>query len=342
MSQAVIYYIVTMILTNNELVIATDHCTEYHFKYPYFIGASCEETYNDNPDSRNRSGYYWLIDSLRQVYCGMNYTGSSCEDIYNNNPETGDKLGYYRINDNQWTYCNMTEIAINGDSISTCAGEGGGWRRIVNINISAGDHCPGEWRKATQSGVSFCRMDNENAFVCSSANFSTNGISYRKVCGRARGYQKGSTGAFFGALTLHRTINEDYVDGLSITYGNISRQHIWTFASGYKQTTTAPSNLYCPCTTNSGSTAPPFVGSQYYCESGTASLPSSSVIYTADPLWDGEDCNTEGTCCDDTTQPWFYRQLSQITQDDIEARICTSGTYSDTSTVIDQLELYIQ
>ena len=27
------------------------------------------------------------------------------------------------------------------DFISTCAGVGGGWRRIVNINISAGDDC---------------------------------------------------------------------------------------------------------------------------------------------------------------------------------------------------------
>ena len=35
---------------------------------------------------------------------------------------------------------------------------GGGWRRIVNINVSAGGDCLGEWRKATQSGVDFCRV----------------------------------------------------------------------------------------------------------------------------------------------------------------------------------------
>ena len=121
------------------------------------------------------------------VYCGMNYTGSSCEDIYNKNPDTGDKSGYYRIN-NHWTYCRMTAIAAN--FIQTCAGVGGGWRRIANINISAGDDCPGEWRKATISGVSFCRLVSDNQFACSSARFSTNGISYQRVCGRARGYQK--------------------------------------------------------------------------------------------------------------------------------------------------------
>ena len=58
----------------------------------------------------------------------MNYTGSSCEDIYNNNP--GDKSGYNRTNDNQWTFCNMTEIDFASNFISMRANVGGGWRRI--------------------------------------------------------------------------------------------------------------------------------------------------------------------------------------------------------------------
>ena len=65
--------------------------------------------------------------------------------------------------------------------ISACAGVGGGWRRIVNIDIGAGDDCPGEWRKATQSGVSFCRVASDSSHVCSSASFSTNGINYQRV-----------------------------------------------------------------------------------------------------------------------------------------------------------------
>ena len=225
MLQRVIYYIVTMFLTK-VLVIATDQCTEYQFKSPFFPGVSCEDIYNKNPESHDRSGYYWITDGPSRVYCGMNYAGSSCEDIYNNNPEVCDKSGYYRINDTQWTYCNMTAIAIaNGDFISTCAGVGGGWRRIANIDISAGDDCPGEWRKATQSGVSLCRVASNESNTCSSANFSTNGISYQRVCGRARGYQKGSTLGFYGAPG-NRNIDQDYVDGLSITYSRNPRQHI--------------------------------------------------------------------------------------------------------------------
>ena len=103
-------HIVTVIITK-ELVIATDQCTKYQFKSPFYPGVSCEDIYNKNPQSHEWSGYYWITDGPRRVYCGMTYTGSSCEDIYNNNPETGDKSGYYRINESQWTYCNMTAIA---------------------------------------------------------------------------------------------------------------------------------------------------------------------------------------------------------------------------------------
>ena len=217
--------------------MAIDQCTVHQFKSPFYPGMSCEDIYNKNPESHVWPGYYWITDGPRRVYCGMTYTGSSCEDIYNNNPEIRDKSGYYCINDSQWTHCNMTAVAsaiAAGDFISTCAGVGGGWRRIVNINISAGDDCPGEWRNATQSGVSFCRVASDEGTTCSSANFSTNGISYWRVCGRARGYQKGNTLGFYGSNAgYNREIDEDYVSGLSITYGSNPRQHILTLKNGY-------------------------------------------------------------------------------------------------------------
>ena len=302
---------------------------------------SCESIYNNNAESYEWSGYYWITSS--RVYCGMNYTGSSCEDIYNNNPETGDKSGYYRINNNQWTYCNMTALA-DDNFISTCAGVGGGWRRIVNINISAGDDCPGEWRKATQSNVSFCReASGNNVPVCSSASFSTNGISYQRVCGRARGYQKGHTLGFYGShpglnITM---IDQSYVSGLSITYSNNPRKHIWTFASGFSERNNRYS-FNCPCSIYPGYDPPSFVGNNYYCESGSVDRPDTRTYYFNDPLWDGAGCTGGSSCCDDTTQPWFYHQLNQTTQDDIEARICTRGYFVNRLPLIDQLELYVQ
>ena len=166
--------------------MATEQCSEYQFKSPFYPGQSCQDIYNMNSESHDRSGYYWILDGPSRVYCGMTYTGSSCEDIYYNNPETANKSGYYRINNTQWTFCNVAEIS---GFIPTCTGVGGGWRRIVHINISAGGDCPSGWRKDTYSGVSFCRVKGDRG--CSSTNFSTNGTSYHRVCGRARGYQKG-------------------------------------------------------------------------------------------------------------------------------------------------------
>ena len=216
MLQEVIYYIVTMILTTKELVIATDQCTEYQFKSPFFPGVSCENIYNKNPESHDRSGYYWITDGPSRVYCGMNYTGSSCEDIYNNNLEVCDKPGYYHINESQWTFCNMT-ATNNGDAICTCAGVGGGWRRIANVNINAGDDCPGVWRKATQSGVSFCRVASDGLFVCSSAYFSTNGISYQRVCGELEDIREEILVQFMVFLIAEQLMKTMFLDYRSLT-----------------------------------------------------------------------------------------------------------------------------
>ena len=312
-----------------------------NYNYQSFLpGISCENIYNSNKNSHNPPGYYWTTS---RVYCGMNYTGSSCDNIHNSFPETQNKTGYYRMKENnkyQWTYCNMSAFQGSGDFISSCAGMGGRWRRIANINISAGDDCPGEWKKATESGVSFCRLASNNKHTCSSANFSTNGISYQRVCGRARGYQKGDTLAFYGAAySPEWTIDRDHVSGLSITYSSNPRQHIWTFASGRGEKYNDPWN--CPCSVNNAYGPSSFVGNNYYCESANVyNHPSYTTYYFNDTLWDGEGC--VDNCCDDNTQPWFYSQLTQTTQEDIEARLCVANSFAYESVLIDQLELYIQ
>ena len=103
-------------------------CFEHQFDSSFIPGYSCEDIYNKNSQSRDMSGYYWITDGLRRVYCGMNYAGSSCESIFNNYRGSRDKSGYYRINNNEWAYCNMTAIAIafsRGDLTSSCVGVDG-------------------------------------------------------------------------------------------------------------------------------------------------------------------------------------------------------------------------
>ena len=331
--------ITVLVFCTNRLVIADDdQCTQHQFKTPFYPGSSCEDIYNKNPSSQDKSGYYWILDGPRYVYCGMSYTGLSCEDIYNNNPETGNKNGYYPINNNMWTFCNMTAIAAitDGSIISSCAGVEGQWRRIAHIDISIGDDCPTGWNKSFYNGVSFCRAPNDNS-GCYSTFFSTNGTSYQHVCGKARGYQKGSTDGF---LYNTRLIDDIYVYGLSITHGS-PRQHIWTYASGLTDNGSYP-NFNCPCAAIPGPAPPSFVGNNYYCESGGGSTYILDAYHFSDPLWDSAGCSTGNTCCSNTNQPWFYHQLSGVTQDDIEVRICRPQSFSTDAILIDILELYTQ
>ena len=164
----------------------------------------------------------------------MNYTGLSCEDIYNNNHETSNKNGYYPINNNQWTFYNMITIAADYFTFS-CAGVGGEWRRIASIDISAGDECPTGWSKSSHNGVSFCRSPSDNA-GCYSTTFSANGMSYTRVCGKARGYQQSSTDGFarYGNADPNN-INGPYVDGLSITHGSYSTSTYISYVSIQKR-----------------------------------------------------------------------------------------------------------
>ena len=235
----------------------------------------------------------------------------------------------------------MTAIAavVNDHIILSCAGVEGQWRKIAGINISTGDDCPTGWNKSSHNGVSFCRAPSNNA-GCYSTFFSTNGVSYQHVCGRARGYQKGSPDSFwpfrYGSKT---TIDLPYVDGLSITHSN-PRHHIWTYAIGL--TDTGRGCCKCPCAAIPGPAPPSFVGKSYYCESGTGSSWTFNSYYFSDPLWDGAGCSANNTCCSNTNQPWFHHQLSKVTQDDIELRICRDYDFDNEAVLVDILDLYIQ
>jgi len=61
----------------------------------------------------------------------------------------------------------------------------------------------------------------------------------------------------------------------------------------------------------------PFVGLNDYCESAGAYPTEKDFYYFSDPLWDGSGCPT-GNCCDNTTQPWFYRELDGTNTSDID------------------------
>ena len=152
-------------------------------------------------------------------------------------------------------------------------------------------------------------------------------------------YQVHSTDGFNRQPGVSDSINGPYVDGLSITHGT-PRQHIWTYVAGLTDHGSTGGSENCPCVQNPGRNSPSFVSSNYYCESGAGSN-FDNTYYLFDPLWDGAGC-TLSTCCSNINLPWFQYQLSEMTQDDIEVRICRDETFSNEGILIDIIELYVQ
>ena len=221
----------------------------------------------------------------------------------------------------------------------TCGGEGG-WRRVVYLNMSdPTTSCPSGWQLGSYSRRS-CGKVSFGSLTCDSAFFPVTGGEYTKVCGKIRGYQNSRTDAFEafdnGQAT---TIDSAYVSGVSLTHGSPgSRAHIWTFAAGTSEAEPTADDS-CPCDATISIDIPPFVGGDYFCESGS-NFGSPSGFYPDDPLWDGQDCVSTSTCCSMNNPPYFTKQLSSPTTGDIEARICQWDSSDDTP--IDLIELYIK
>ena len=213
-----------------------------------------------------------------------------------------------------------------------------GLTRVAYLNMTDSySACPSPLINTTQSGKRMCYSPRTGSLF-SSVEYETFGINYNFVCGKAIGYGYNSPPAFYYGIRSYTTIDQPYVEGLSIShYRRDNREHIWTFAAGYRESSSSTTN--CPCATNPGTTSPNFVGNNYYCESGSHSTPGGKW-YTANPLWDGEGCYYASRCCDNSRQPWFLRALPETTNSDIEVRwMRPIGSSSNVG--IEQLEIYV-
>ena len=220
----------------------------------------------------------------------------------------------------------------------TCGGEGG-WRRVVYLNMTdPNTNCPTGWRLTDHSKRTCGRVDT-SLLSCDSVFFPVPGGDYNRVCGTIRGYQVGYTDAFeayhLGRLT---TIDGAYVSGVSLTHGS-PRQHIWTFAAGSTEEERQTWNDACPCDATIDIAIPPFVGEDYFCESGVNFGPNFG-FRQYDPLWDGQNCTSTSTCCEMNNPPYFTKQLTSPTTDDIEARLCRLDIKDDSP--VEFIELYVK
>ena len=250
--------------------------------------------------------------------------------------------GYYMLRSSNGSevrvYCDMTQRRCDSSP---------GWARVAYLNMTdPTHHCPPAWREIASPRRS-CRRTNETLHTgggCSSATFQTYGINYSRVCGRVTAYQFGHTGAFgpyVNTADISSTINDPYVDGVVVTH-NSPKKHIWTFASSFREN--HHGNIVCPCSNVANYapiTIPPWVGRDYFCETGVTSSPAG-ILYADDPLWDGEDCGSTSTCCEFNNPPWFCKELDEVSTSDLEVRICANQPTTFEDTPIELIELYIQ
>lgn len=287
---------------------------------------------------------------------------SSCLDIQ----RLGLPSGYYWINtDNGSTvqlFCHMTRSGCDID---------GGWTRIALLNMTDPTHsCPKQWREITSPRRTCGRTSSDtdtggdeeeetHGAGCSSAVFSTYGQQYHHVCGRILGYQYCNTLAFWSYFHNEdeMTIDDAFVDGVTISHGSSPRQHVWTLASALHENYQGRDAI-CQCTKRNYDNksyrrvkVPPWVGTSYFCETGTSTQPPDttekcsqvyeSVFYSSDPLWDGQGCSPTNNCCKFHQPPWFCKELPEPTRDDLEVRICGSTYVSFGDTPVELVELYI-
>ena len=212
-------------------------------------------------------------------------------------------------------------------SADHCGSSSHGWKRVAYLNMSnPSEQCPSGFGLYNQYGVRACGKQSLGRGCQSIKPFQTASFYYNEVCGRVIGYQYYSPDGF---STEFNSIDSYYVDGISLTHGT-PRKHIWTF--------TTTGSQRCPC---SGNTARPFVGNDFFCESGNhGSGPSTSQLYP-EPLWDGKGCSSlETACCQAPGLPWFHKKLNAPTKDYIEMRLCADN--GDEEIPFGYYEIYIK
>ena len=227
-------------------------------------------------------------------------------------------------------YCDMSR---------TCCGRTGGWMRVANLDMKVRkQQCPSGFRLVTSPRHSCGR----HSPGCVSTTFPVHGVEYSRVCGKIIGYQDSTPDAFASYVGRQTTLEGPYIDGVSLTHGSSPRKHIWTFAAAADESRS--NHLVCPCTRSDHTytgRVPPFIGHDYFCETGSRNI-HQHRFYSGDPLWDGQGCGAQSTCCSFNNPPWFCKELPQPTRDNIELRLCGDESITNEDTPLEVVEIFVQ
>ena len=230
--------------------------------------------------------------------------------------------------------CESGNFLIDSGDIVYCSAErlcgSKGWTRVGIADFRNSDiPCP-DGLVVYDGAVRGCQRETTSS--TNSVTIPTSGISYSQVCGKVLGYPYRTLDAFNPQWTGNRDIEENYFDGISVTYGPAeSRQHIFSLAGA------GDDGTICPCAASSSlpNSQPDFVGNDYYCESGASGAD--------DILWDGVECDgNEADCCTAPYMPFFYKNLGTFTTDDIELRILPDQSFADENLYLLAYEFYVK
>ena len=270
-----------------------------------------------------------------------------CELMTNNKTCVEDKLESEinsEIQQNRTHQVNNSDDNTSPPPMYTCDGTGG-WRRAVYLDMTdPNTNCPEGWSETGYSKRT-CGRATDGQYTCDSVTFSVSGGEYSQVCGRMRAYQFGATWGFSGYRNGQTTVDDAYITGVGVMHGS-PRQHIWSFVAGAIENYRSP--VMCPCDTIRHIPIPPFVGEDYFCESGhTYSGRLSDIIqfHSNDVLWDGRDCHSSSICCSLHNPPYFTKTLNTSTTDDIELRLCNYNALTTvfcSNVAVELVEIYIK
>ena len=136
------------------------------------------------------------IDSISGGSCIHSSLVRSCLDVKERCPQC--KNGVYGIgtvsNSVKFVYCELEN--------STYCNVTGPWVKLASWNISEpGSSCPSGLQLFVNGTVSACGIQEGTFLTCQSLPLFSSPVPYTQVCGRMRGYQKGTPDAF-GVLMI--------------------------------------------------------------------------------------------------------------------------------------------
>ena len=269
----------------------------------------------------------------------QNYPASSCYELRRAGLQ---QSGWYWVRAG-----NGTAVNVYCDLTTSYGMDSQGFMRVANLDMTEPTHsCPPTLHSFSNScGKRLCGRGHSSP-GCSSIFYSTFGVAYSKVCGSVLGYQFSRPNAFFAyQYDSTMTVDDVYLDGVSLTYGLPPRRHIWSFAAAIAET--VRNGSICPCTNTANSlpesALPSFVKHNYFCDTGSLDLSGVGELMCDRPLWDGVGCGQENTCCEhQNNRSWFCADLNATVTEDIELRVCGNEETANEDTPLEFVHLFIQ